>query len=150
MTDIATITNPFVGFHFVVEISGIQEARFIECSGFEAKIDVEEYKEGGVNDFVHRLPGRRSFSTVTLKRGMTSSMHLWDWLNRMATVQNKKDEMKNISIVLYNRAAIEVLRWNLIGAFPVKWSSPAMQAEQSGALIESLELTYQEFSVQTR
>ncbi len=32
--------NPFVGYHFVVEISGIQEARFTECSGLEAKIDV--------------------------------------------------------------------------------------------------------------
>lgn len=150
MTNIAAITNSFVGFHFVVEISGIQEARFTECSGFEAKIDVEEYKEGGVNDFVHRLPGRRSFSTVTLKRGMTSSMHLWEWLHRVATVESKSGEMKNISIVMYNKAAVEVLRWNLIGAFPVKWNSPAMQSEQSGVLIESLELTYQEFTVQTR
>src|SRR5512139_655516 len=116
--------NPFVGFHFVVEISGIQEARFTECSGFEAKLDVEEYKEGGVNDFVHRLPGRRSFSTVTLKRGMTTSMHLWDWLHRVATVNAKGEEKKNLSIVLYDKAAAEVMRWNLIGAFPIKWNSP--------------------------
>jgi phage tail-like protein len=142
--------NPFVGYHFVVEISGIQEARFTECSGLEAKIDVEEYKEGGVNDFVHRLPGRRSFSTLTLKRGMTNSMHLWDWLNRVATAEAKASEKQNISIVLYNKAAAEVLRWNLIGAFPVKWSSPTLQSDQSSVFIETLELTFQEFSVQAR
>mgnify|MGYP002682705786 CR=1 FL=1 len=37
--------DPNVAYRFAVEISGIQEALFTECSGFESKIDVEEYKE---------------------------------------------------------------------------------------------------------
>lgn len=144
------ITDPWLGFSFAVEISGIQEARFTECSGFEAKLDVEEYKEGGMNDYVHKLPGRRSFSNLTLKRGVISSVELWDWLHRVTTKSQKKDEKKNMSVVLYNAKAEEVLRWNLIGAYPIKWSTPSLQTDQSSVLVESLELAYQEFTIVKR
>jgi phage tail-like protein len=144
------ITDPWLGFSFAVEISGIQEARFTECSGFEAKLDVEEYKEGGLNDYVHKLPGRRSFSNLTLKRGVISSVELWEWLHRVTTKAEKKDEKKNMSVVLYNAKADEVLRWNLIGAYPIKWSAPSMQTDQSSVLVESLELAYQEFTIVKR
>jgi phage tail-like protein len=135
------------GFLFKIEIAGIQEAQFTECSGFETKLDVEEYKEGGVNDFVHKLPGRQSFTNVTFKRGMLNSIELWDWLRRISAATAKKDEKKNISVVLYNGAGKEQLRWDLLDAFPVKWSSPALQSEQSTILVESLEIAYREFSL---
>lgn len=144
------ITDPWLGFSFAVEISGIQEARFTECSGFEAKLEIEEYKEGGLNDYVHKLPGRRSFSNLTLKRGVISSIDLWDWLHRVTTMTQKKDEKKNMSVVLYNAKAEEVLRWNLIGAYPIKWSAPSLQTDQSSVLVESLELAYQEFTIVKR
>jgi phage tail-like protein len=133
-----------------VEISGIQEALFTECSGFETKIDVEEYKEGGVNDFVHKLPGRQSFGNITLKRGMTASVELWDWLNRLSLSTTKKDEKKDISVVVYDGQGGEKFRWNLTKAYPVKWSSPTMQTDQSSILVESLELTFQEFTLEKR
>jgi phage tail-like protein len=142
--------DPHVGYRFTVEIEGIQEAYFTECSGFEAKLDVEEYKEGGLNDYVHKFPGRQSFSNVTLKRGMVNSIELWEWLERVATKKAKREEKKNISVVLHNGDGAEAMRWNLIAAFPVKWNTPSMQSDQSSALVESLELAYQEFTVQKR
>ena len=138
------------GFLFSVEISGIQDAQFTECSGFEMKIDVEEYKEGGLNDYVHKLPGRQSFSNVTLKRGVINSIELWDWLHRIGTARAKQSEKKNVSVVLHNAKGEEQLRWNLIAAYPVKWSVPSLQSEQSSVLVESLELAYQEFTLLTR
>jgi phage tail-like protein len=144
------MVDPRVGFTFTVEIAGIQEAYFSECSGFEVKLDVEEYKEGGQNDFLHKLPGRRSYSNLTLKRGMTSSIELWQWLDRVATKKAKKDEKKNISVVQHNAKGDEQLRWNLIAAYPVKWTVPSMQTDQSTVMVESLELAYQEFTLQKR
>lgn len=142
--------DPQVGFRFAVEIAGIQDAVFTECSGFEVKIDVEEYKEGGLNDFVHKLPGRQSYTNLTLKRGVINSIELWDWLNRLVAAKAKKEEKKNISIVLYNGQGQEQLRWNLTAAYPIKWTSPSMQSDQSSILIESLELAYQEFTLVKR
>lgn len=144
------MTDPSIGYRFAVEISGIQEALFTECSGFDTKIDVEEYKEGGVNDYVHKLPGRQSYSNITLKRGMTASTELWGWLNRLSTTTTKKDEKKDISVVLYDGKGGEKLRWNLTKAYPVKWSSPSMQTDSSSVLVESLELTFQEFALEKR
>ncbi|MEO8539211.1 MAG: phage tail protein [bacterium] len=135
------------GHNFKIEISGIQEAQFTECSGFEVKVEVTEVKEGGVNDYVHKLPGRQSYSNVTLKRGMVNSIELWEWLHRVATKKAKKDEKKNISVVLYDAKGVEQLRWNLIAAYPVKWSSPSMQTSTSSIMVESLELAYQEFTL---
>lgn len=144
------MTDPFQGYRFVVEIAGIQEARFTECSGFEMKIDVEEYKEGGLNGYVHKLPGRQSHSNITLKRGVVASIELWSWLQRLTAATAKADEKKNMSVVLYDVTGAEKLRWNLIKAFPVKWNSPSMQTDQSNVLVESLELAFQEFTVETR
>ena len=139
-----------VGFRFSVEIAGIQEATFTECSGFEVKLDVEEYKEGGLNDFVHKIPGRQSYTNITLKRGMHASIELWDWLHRMATARAKSEERKNISVVLYNGEGQEQLRWNLTAAYPIKWTSPTIQSAESAIMIESLELAYQEFTLVRR
>ena len=139
-----------VGFRFVVEIAGIQEATFTECSGFEVKLDVEEYKEGGLNDFIHKLPGRQSYTNLTLKRGMTNSIELWEWLERVSTKKAKAEEKKNISVVMYDGKGTEKLRWNLTNAYPIKWNSPNMQAGESAVMVESLELVYEEFTLQKR
>jgi phage tail-like protein len=142
--------DPQNGFRFGVEIEGIIDAQFTECSGFEMKIDVQEYKEGGMNDFIHKMPGRKSFTNVTLKRGMSNSIELWQWLQRIATKQAKKEEKKNISIVMYDPKGAEALRWDLTNAFPIKWTSPSMQSAESAILIESLELTYDEFTLKKK
>jgi phage tail-like protein len=144
------MADPNLVYRFKIEIAGIQEAHFTECSGFEAKIDVEEYKEGGANGFVHKIPGRQSFGNITLKRGMSSSTELWAWLSRVVSKAAKKEEKKNISVVQYNSEGKEVLRWDLVGAYPVKWTSPSFQSDQSGIAMETLELTFQELTLVKR
>jgi len=144
------MTDPQLGYRFVVEIQGIQEAVFTECSGFEVKLDVEEYKEGGMNDFIHKIPGRQSYTNLTLKRGMTTSIELWKWLEDTSTATAKKDKKKNISVVMYDGKAGEQFRWDLTGAFPVKWTSPTIQLSESAVMVESLELAYDEFTLKKR
>jgi phage tail-like protein len=52
--------------------------------------------------------------------------------------------------VVYDGQGGEKFRWNLTKAYPVKWSSPTMQTDQSSILVESLELTFQEFTLEKR
>src|SRR5260370_4035739 len=55
-------------------------AGFSECTGLDATLEVMEYKEGGVNDHVHKLPTRASHSNITLKRGILFlEDDLWKW-----------------------------------------------------------------------
>ena len=50
--------QPYLTFNFAVEIEGLLVGGFTEVSGLESEIEVEEYREGGVNGFVHKLPGQ--------------------------------------------------------------------------------------------
>ena len=67
------VADPYIGFDFAVEITGVVHAYFQECSGMQASMEIFEYKEGGQNDYSHKLPGRITYSNITLKKGLTDS-----------------------------------------------------------------------------
>ncbi|MBK6662191.1 MAG: phage tail protein [Thermoflexaceae bacterium] len=139
--------DQLVSHQFVVEIDGVEAARFTESSGLQMTTDVFEYKEGGLNGYTHRLPGRVSYSTLSLKRGVADGPQLYAWYTRFNTAADKTGELKNISIVLYKTDHTEALRWNLHGAFPVKWSSPSLVASSSDTLIETFDLAFADAEV---
>ena len=39
-----------------------------KCEGLTVEWEVQEYREGGLNDYVHRLPGRRKYQNIKLTR----------------------------------------------------------------------------------
>jgi phage tail-like protein len=86
-----TVIYPFIAFNFSVEIRvdgvamQICDAAFSECDGLEMTMDVKTIREGGNNGKQIRLTGPLSFSSVTLKRGMTETFDLWKWVNLMLT-----------------------------------------------------------------
>ena len=59
--------DPYLNFRFRVEIEGIQQARFMECTGRGSQVEVVEYREGGDNATLRKLPGRVSYPDITLK-----------------------------------------------------------------------------------
>ena len=135
--------DPLTTRKFYVEISNIAEAGFSEASGLDAQVEVMEYQEGGCNTFTHKLPGRITFSNVTLKRGMTESLELWKWFE---DVINGKIERKNVGISLYDEAQSAQRRWTLQRAYPVKWVGPAFKASDNTIAIETLELAHEGLS----
>ena len=52
--------DPYRNFRFLVEIDGIVQAGFSECSGFGSDVEVVEYREGGEPSTVRKLPGKIS------------------------------------------------------------------------------------------
>ncbi len=134
-------TDPYRGFNFKVEIDGISEAGFQECSGLDANTDPVEYREGTDPNHVRQLTGLNKYSPITLKRGITDSAKLWQWRQK---VIDGKAERKNVSIVLYNEAQEEKLRWNLRKAWPSKWTGPTFNATSNEVAIETLEIVHEE------
>lgn len=133
--------DPYRGFNFRVEIDGIQEAGFRECSGLDATTDPVDYREGTDANHVRKLTGLNKFSPITLKRGITDSKTLWEWRQ---TVISGKTNRKNVSIVLFNEAQEEKLRWNLREAWPSKWTGPSFNATSNEVAIETLEIVHEE------
>ena len=57
--------DPYKGFRFIVEIAGIQQAGFTECSGLGSQIEVVEYREGTEPNQTRKLPGRSFTRTLS-------------------------------------------------------------------------------------
>ena len=129
--------DPIAKFRFGVEIQGVVVGWFTECGGLSITREVTPYKEGGVNDYVHQLPNRVSYSRITLKRGMADNV-LWDWFQK--GLYDGQVELHSVSIVLYGKDRAEAKRWNLADAYPVKWTGPDLEGDSDQAAIETLEI----------
>lgn len=136
-------TDPLVSYHFHVEIDGITQAQFRECGGLGSESQVVEYKESvkGVT-VIRKQPGAIKWADITLKRGVSDIMELWQW--RKQVEQGKVDEArKNGSIVLYDQANKEIARWNFKEGWPSKLSGPQVKADSNEVAIEELTITHE-------
>ena len=64
------------GFYYKVEFGISQnknDVSFQSVSGLSVEYDMEEYKEGGENRFVHQLPKPAKRNNIVLKRGLTDN-----------------------------------------------------------------------------
>ena len=77
--------DPYRGYNFRLEISGLTVASFSEAAGLVAEGDSVDYREGDEKvNWVRKLVGLRKFSNITLKRGYTKNRELWDWYGKIA------------------------------------------------------------------
>jgi phage tail-like protein len=131
---------PYQTFNFAVEIEGLLVGGFSEVSGLDSEVEVEEYREGGVNGFVHKLPVRTSHSNLLLSHGLTVGDTLWNWYynTTQGTIQRR-----NGTIMLLDAQQLPVMWWNFRNALPVRWTGPAFNATSDEVAVESLELAHQ-------
>ena len=130
--------DPYKDFRFLVEIDGIVQAGFSECSGFGSDVEVVDYREGGDSATVRKLPGKTSYPDITLKWGLTDSRELYDW-HRAAI--NGAVERKNGSIILQDDLGEEAVRWNFFEAWPSKWAGSPLNATGNAVAVETLTVT---------
>lgn len=133
--------DPFRDFNFLVELDGIAQASFTECSGLGSTTEIIETREGGDNTTVRKLPGRTSFSDITLKWGLTGSRELWAWRQQ---VVDGNVVRKNGSIVVFDLGNhTEVARWNFVSAWPTTWEGPTFSAKGNDIAIDTLVLAHE-------
>ncbi len=133
--------DPYLSFRFRVEIDGIENGGFTEVSGLQAEVEVFDYREGGVNEFIHKLAGPVRYpSNVTLKHGLMEADRIWKWEQEML---DGRIERHNMSIILMDAAGQDKWRWEFKKAYPVRWSGPDLRASTAEVAIETLELAHQ-------
>ena len=125
---------------FYVGLETEISASFSECSGLSVKIKTDTYYEGGVNDQQRIFLGHPQFSEVILKRGMTDDLVFWDWASQ---ILSGKKQRRNVNITVFNQAGETMQCWTLIGAVPVGWKAPSLQANSNTVAIEELTLAYE-------
>lgn len=132
--------DPYRKFRFRVEVEGIEQAGFSEVSGFDASIDVVEYREGTDVITPRKLPGLVKYGNISLKWGVTDSMDLYEWLQECVegTVSRK-----TVTIIAINEEGDDVATWQVIEAWPAKYTAPDFNATASEVAIELLELAHE-------
>ena len=148
MTDwIAGKKDQLASYTFMLEVDGIAEATFRECSGLDSETSVIESKETGSKGqtVIKKLPGALKWGDITLKRGFTDDMKLQEWRNK--TVDGKLTDMrKNGSIVIYDYENKEVLRWNFVNGWISKLQGPSLNAGGNDVAIEAITIVHEGLS----
>lgn len=139
--------SAYATFRFVVDVGGDKQGVFTECTLPAIEREVEEVKEGGLNTFVHQLPGRRKGARLTLKNGVGTSS-LLDWYMKTLDPTAGKFERRAVSVTLlnaYDKKAI--MNWHIESAYPVKWTGPQLKTSDNSIAIQTLELACGEITV---
>jgi phage tail-like protein len=140
---------PPVGFHFVVEFEGLgskeKDHQFQSVSGLSVDIETEEIAEGGENRFKHKLPVKTKYPNLTLKRGMLIDSAVINWCKD--AIESFSFQPVNLTIKLLNEEHQPLISWNVVHAYPVKWSVEDFNAEESKLVVENFELTYNYFTL---
>ena len=141
---------PPVGFHFSVDFSSVSDSandtRFQSVGGLNIEMETETIKEGGENRFNHVLPLKSKYPNLVLKRGLLIDTKLIDWFDD--TFNKLVVEPKDIVVKLLNEDHEPLLSWNIVRAWPLKWSVADLNAEESKLIVETLELNYQYFTLE--
>jgi phage tail-like protein len=141
--------TPPVGFHFRVEVLGVSsradDLRFTEVGGLAFELAMEEVPEGGENRYVQKYPARAKYADLVLKRGLLQDSAVWRWVERCST--SLQIEPKDVDVTLLNDSHEPLMTWHLVKAWPVKWSVSDLSATNNAFVVESLQLSYQTFTL---
>lgn len=136
--------DPVVGFHFALDVQGVIKGYFTECSGIGSESEIAEQKvvtEKGVQ-VVLKVPGRLKWGDITLKRGLTSTMDLWEW-RKMVEDGDVKGARKNGSIIMFDQALTPVAQWDFKNAWPSKITGPAPKSDGNDLSLEELTIVHE-------
>jgi len=137
---------PPLGFHFKVEFSDFPgEYQFQSVSGLSVDVDTEDIAEGGENRFKHKVPVRTRYPNLVLKRGLMVDSKIIKWCRD--AVEDFQFKPTNLIVKLLNEKHEPLLSWNVVHAYPVKWSMSDFNAEENELAIETLELSYNYFNM---
>lgn len=139
--------RPYSSFNFRVDLrlgesaEALCKGSFAEVDGLQISIEPKTIREGGANGRQIHLTGPASYSELTLRRGMTETLDLWDWFERIQTERNLRAEGE-IVMLAADRDAVAV-RYALTGCFPVSIKGAPLKAAESAVAVEELRLSYE-------
>ena len=117
-------------------------AEVTEVTGFDASVDVIEYREGNERPTPRKVQGLRKFGNITLKTGLIDTHALYDWLNPA----NEKAAIPRNDVVITLLAedmTTPIATWQIEAAWPTKYTGPDLNATSSEVAFESIELAHE-------
>ena len=88
----------------------------------------------------YKIPGLKKYGNITLKKGLTDSLVMYEWL--ITGVDGPVDR-KTITITSMDEAGEDVASWQVINAWPIKYTAPDFNATSSEVAIETVEIAHE-------
>jgi phage tail-like protein len=129
--------DPLRNFRFRLEIGGINEAHFSDVTGFDTTTDVIDYREGDEPTHTRKLPGLNKFGNITLRRGVTDSMDLYNWYKDILAGKTRRE---TVAIIVLDEEGKDKARFQITDAWPSKYDPMDLNAKGNDVSIETLEL----------
>lgn len=139
------VRDPLVGFHFELDFQGKVAGYFTECSGIGAENEVIEHRVVGPKgrEVVYKVPGRLKWENISLKRGITDSMDVWQWRKEIEDGK-VKDARRDGSIKMYDQTCENIIaQWDFERAWPVKVTGPQPKADSNELGVEELTIAHE-------
>lgn len=136
--------DPVIGFHFSLEIMGTITGYFTEISGLGSETEPVEHKvvnPQGI-EVTMKIPGRLKWEDITVKRGITSNMDLWNW-RKLVEDGNVKGARKNGSVSMFDQSLLLLAKWDFLNAWPVKITGPQPKSDSNEVGVEELVITHE-------
>jgi phage tail-like protein len=136
--------DPLVSFHFSLEIQGTVTGYFTEVAGLGSENEIVETKivnSKSVQE-VKKVPGRLKWGDITLKRGITDSMDLWDW-RKLVEDGQVSSARKNGTILMYDQELKPVAQWDFKNAWPSKISGPSLKSDDNSFGVEEITIVHE-------
>ena len=135
------LSHRFGVFFFIAGvIPNPLDIRFQRVSGLSTRVETEPMNNGGKNIITKRLPKRLTYDNLVLERGFVVGSPLNLQLN---DVMNEfKFFRSDVLVTLFNEDAIPISAWMFKEAFPVRWATADLNAQEDRILIDTLELSF--------
>lgn len=125
---------------FKLTIGGNDLGAFHTCEGLGAEVEIEQFAEGGNNGFAWQLPGRITWSNISLTRPVTEdTAKIAQWLDEIV----RRVEPKDGEIVALKPDLSRIVSWQVLGIVPVRWTGPSFDPANSAAAVETLEIAHE-------
>lgn len=127
---------------------------FMDCSGFQvtqeaieiAEVTPQKWGKDGKSlgrVVKTKIPGNVSYGNVTLKRGLTISMVMWNWLAEVQRGDWAK-QRRDGSLSIYNQAGEIKFRFEFKRAWPSAYKIADVETTGTDYEIEEVEIVVEE------
>lgn len=136
--------DPSVSFHFSLEVQGQITGFFTSVEGIGSESEVAEHKvtDAQKKPQIMKVPGRLTWTEITLKRGITSNRDAWDW-RKLVEDGKVNDARSDGSIVMYDQEGSPVAQWDFVKGWPSKITGPSISSENSDIAVEEITIVHE-------
>jgi phage tail-like protein len=140
--------DPYKNFKFRVKWDGRYVAGISKVTALKRTTEKVEHREGGDPSTLRKSPGKTSFETITLERGVTHDTEFEKWANKvwnygagLGSEVSLRDFRKDILIDVFNEAGQKVISYKVYRCWVSEYTAlPELDAKGNSVAIQSIKL----------